>query len=366
MKKQFRFISMSMWIATLFWLSLAHAGYEAISYGVRYFGGPTECSGSSPLDSSYDYARIFRCVAENSAGSSCKNFQLKDSGQYMQITNLEDWDYDASLLKMNGSVNWRDFSDDVRAAEFPNTSLRGGDHLTRRGADWADIVFLATHGTPRIAGARIPVGTTFPQCPSTSTLHPDPAAFPAETFTEFTMGYTDAANPCGLRTSQMALSGGWHEEEDDNRDANIFMSRACNSAHPCVWLRGGYLNMARGNWLLMHNGFYGGHGSPDQGYGRFKDYLVGAKFRRIGARWLTEMNVPHDGRENCPVSIVYCASENLCDEMFYEGGAKRFKDTGVRQISKMYFVGGCDPDGTGTSYTALPFATWTLAPGEWP
>ena len=168
------------------------------------------------------------------------------------------------------------------------------------------------------------------------------------------MGFQNSSNPCHLFTTQMALSGG-KADSDRNRNANIFISRSCNSANPCVWRRGGYVNMARGDWFLVHNGFYGGHASAYADYTNFKNYLKEVKFEGIGSKWLALMNTPHDGglKENCPVSIVYCDEEENCDRMFYHGGARDFKDTGETKLTKLYYILDCDPDGSEPDYAAL-------------
>lgn len=222
--------------------------------------------------------------------------------------------------------------------------------------DWADTIFITTHGWTGCMELDPPYLDGEWQCcgdPGTGCG----ASYDCGTYnySRFTMG-DSLGNGCYIYTNERDASHpgniyfGNTITGQGTGDANIFFTTSCNSIDPCVRHYGGYNDMDAGGFNT-YLGFYGRHDFSTGGTDAFDAFLTDATNNQIGSEWLTHQHYPNGEAspkgDVCPMALIWGSSASNCDYMFDYGGFKDFKNTGTHTTKVMYWVGGCDPNKPG-------------------
>ena len=296
------------------------ADYEAVSFGVNEF----DTTGCDATDSTYadDYIALF----------------------YSYATSPIYWNYDyvrpTNTYSFDGHVDARDLTDYDRYNW-------GADDNSPFGSDFADAIFLATHGKSFCMELSDPYyeETGDWRCCGYQERCDSDYSCVTRNHTFFWMGDDD--DTCYPRTNDYGADPG-HILLGD-ADANVFLTTACSSLVPCTWEHGGYSDMDAGSFNT-YMGFYGSHNwQTGQGVD-LSNYFAGVTSNNIGSDWLSDMFVPNGWNpegDNCPMVNVWCSSTSNCSNQYNNGGFKDFKDTGTHSIRVLYWVGGCDPNHPG-------------------
>jgi hypothetical protein len=279
---------------------------EFYAYGVEVFEQIGNACDGNDLDWTRDQAHNFYEVFDD----------WQDNGQWGVASYFEDTEVDG-----------RDFTDpstNPSCSDYQQTcSLTASDDAAGFGADSADVVFLSTHGS---------YSTT------SDTLN-------------WKMG--EIANDCSVSTGT-ATAGNmlW------DRDAEVLIIDACNSARKNVWSDSfdswpytGMVNMltATGtmNTLLGYDGT-----APDRVWG--KSYAEDVYDDGIGQDWVVE-GYNHgnmkDNQDTCAVAVLFGDDAGDREHMYEWGGFNDREDTGDPTLGSTYFfVEGCDPAGQDPQY----------------
>lgn len=265
----------------------AHAARELAMFTPENFGsGALCCSGCDDLPNTIQDGQHF------------------DAG-FAQYDVVEHW--------KNSAVDGRDLTDASLFAWGADTSSPGG-------SDWADVVFYSGHGS-----------RTCDQF----TGH----------WSQIVMGDDNAGETCNPRTAwasgfdgHMRLGG-----NTASRDANAYVTFACQTAHLCVWENGGYSPMDQGQFNIV-NGFHGIVWEASGYQDDLEDFANDAEWNDVGDAWLDRMyRWRKSGENNCPVAIVWGANEAEIDDFYDDAGWYDFHNTGAHEISGFYYLDGCNP-----------------------
>lgn len=256
------------------------------------------------------------------------------------LNEAEDtWAYDYirpyGSYSRNQAVDGRDFTD-------PDQYAWGEDYVSPYGSDFADAIFLATHGTAWCMEMESCYSYTYHTWRCCSTYSCGSSAFDCgiHNWSRLMMGDDEH---CEIFTNDHIVFG--------DADANVFLTRSCNSLTPCVWVNGGYSDMAAGSFNT-YLAFYGRHDYYTGTESAFEDYVTGTKYNDIGEDWLTDnyYDNAEDGKV-CPMVNIWCSTESNCNNQFDNGGFKDFKNTSGNSLEVLYWVAGCDPNSEGYNCT---------------
>jgi len=317
-------------LCTPFISALSHASWDIVAHGINDFPDGTVCD-TTDLRRSNDYINIVRNAA------------------------LKEWDYDSFWYWTENRVDPHDFADRNTNPIWGRDSVcpdNPNDHSCKNGTDWADVIFLFTHGYTTCSGIPWDESGTFDpsQCGEYSNTDTY-SCNSVEARSEFAMGdatpdisgYTMAdLNRCRVDTRNHIKFG---------YGANVFITTACSSIDPCTFVYGGYNRMRHSSGgFNTYLGFYGRHdwdGTGDD----LRKYIDRTKRNGIGSRWLEKMST----RDNCPMAIIFARDEDVAWRQFRWGGYRDFKDTKPYNSSFLYYLSGCDPNGKGENVRpALP------------
>jgi hypothetical protein len=315
-------------VAIVFLLTAsAHAetSYEVSTFGVQYYEG--YC----------DY------------GEDDVNLITEAWSVFEVASNSSYWNYDIVRYWHDSHVDGEDFTDNSRYSSW------GDDLAYDEATDWADTIFLGSHGWTSCMEMETPYEDGDWQCcgDDGNTCDTDYDCT-VNNHTSFIMGDT---NHCIVRTNDYSIYNGNIYfgntiAGQGTGDANIFFSGACSSIDPCVRHLGGYSDMDAGTFNT-YLGYYGTHDLHSLGSGggdsALHDFLQSATNDDIGPEFLAHQHYEnmHSGRGVayvCPMILIWGSSTANCNNMYNNGGFKDFKDTGTHTLKVMYFVGGCDPD----------------------
>lgn len=267
----------------------AYADWESVAFSVGSFNGSGECSCTS------------------SDGKACSEGSWFENAAISFDNGMEEIGYAQTKRWHNQQVDGKDFVD-------PDLYSYGRDYHDDQGTDFADVIFLSTHG-----GAK---------CESPTYR------------SWWTMGASNTGETCSPRTDQHVQ---WGDE-----DANVAMFMACQSAQKCVWENDGYDQIATGSFSTLL-GFHGFSWQTDANVSRINNHIVSSENDHIGDNWVDDMTYIHNWSwqdpEQCGVAIVWGSSSSKRDNQYYWGGFKDFNDTGSKTGSTYYYISGCDPEG---------------------
>lgn len=221
--------------------------------------------------------------------------------------------------RTNAEVDGRDWSDDSKVSY-------GADDVDPFGSDFAEVAMLCSHG-----GA-------------TTNASDGYRSF-------FEMGDDAAGETCKPATDWNMLFG-----DTAGGDAEVVIVGTCESAQWSVWNNTGYFDLRErdgsfNTWL----GFHGVSYDSSTDTNRFEDYVVDSFANGLGDNFLDEMHRNPIGADNeqCPVAVIFCASEADCDTQFEWGGfddRHKVAAADAKSTSTIYYIDGCDP----ASAVALP------------
>lgn len=287
------------------WCSDAVADYEAALFGV---GNSTPCA-----DGSLQYA-------DDAVGS------FRDS-----LTSLFGPDYDQIVENLNTAVDPRDWIDS--SVWITGTSY-GQDHVDPYGTDFADVVFIYTHGgrtcSPAYQSA-IVMGDSYPET--------------NQCYITLTRDY-----------STTPYSGGQIKLGDV--DTNALLIFGCGVLQWCMHKKPlalqqppSFLDLDGGDTgtqLSLVNGF---HGIANVGFWMANDldsYGNDSHENGLGDNWIDHFTDINSGSndDNCAVSIEFNdGSTTYRGDMYQYGGLFDFLSTGPTHGNETYWrIVGCDPD----------------------
>ena len=307
--------------------------------------------------------------------TDCKDGTLRQSYNYLNILKhyaQPAWGYDNYYYWTDTRVDPHDFADRNTIPSWGRDSVcpdAPDDHSCKNGTDWADVVFLATHGRTPCKDIPWDASGNWSVAQCKDSYSTDAYVCDAnEARSEFTMGdptpdisgYTMSdLNRCRIDTRDHIRFG---------YGADVFMTTACSSIDPCTWAFGGYdaMHHSQGGFNT-YLGFYGRHnwvgpgGNPDLSKTELADidlthYVNSTRDDGLGLEWLLQM---HTGvsQINCPMALVWAKDSAAAWQQFRWGGYRDFRNTKPYDISALFFLGGCDPNGTtDTTRPALPSA----------
>jgi hypothetical protein len=256
----------------------AYADYEAMAHWVENYGGEGECSGDDMTNPSDYFAEWYQHVYPE--------------GQYEYDFNY--WSHDTAVDKI-------DFIED-------------GDHSYPNGTDWADALFVMSHGTHSCSASPY--------------------------WSRIVMGDDNGEETCRVyQTSEIFWGNG-----GSNEDANAVLFFVCGSVQLCVWEAYGYHSMRAGAQFNVLNGWHGTAMWSWWGLEDFEDYMDAVEFNGIGDDWVEELTTlwiwPYD--DDCATAVTWGSSEADMDDNYYYSGFKDFHSTGSG-YSAFYYIEGCDP-----------------------
>ena len=242
---------------------------------------------------------------------------------------LGDISYDQRRLNTDAGVDASDFTDNNA---FPTW---GGDDYDPYGTDFADVMFVSTHGeaweSPYFF-SRIDAGDWVS------------GQTPAQVCQPRTARNYNATPPSAAYHHMRFGNGG------DNEELNVAYFNACQVLQYSLYAAHGMFDLDAGGTgaeLAMVAGF---HGYANVGYWEahsFDGYVSGAENDGIGDDWVDQYTDIGGGSndDDCAVVIVYGSLDAYKDAMFYNGGFKDFRETGLHSSSDYWRISGCDPDG---------------------
>jgi hypothetical protein len=275
----------------------AHAQYEGAAFGVNKFNGSGECACHNTITLPFPPFTEIEVDCDNLtyAGAAAVTFN----------SALVDMAYNTTQSNANKGVDPEDWVD--------NSISYGNDDVSPFGTDFADVVFLSTHG------------------------HYDCDASPK--YSGFVMGETHSGQTCTPRTNYDIKLG------DVDTDGAFFIS--CSSAQRCVWNGGGYDRVESGQFTIWA-GFHGDSYDMQDNIDRLEDYMADTKSSNIGDYWIDYMTdledvwdpIPYD---QCATTIVYGSSPSVRRGFSNTGGFKDLHGTGEHTGSTFSRLSPCDP-----------------------
>jgi hypothetical protein len=271
----------------------ANASMDAVAHGVNYFGNDP-CGDQNPLG-------WVCCDATTYLGQWDDSFE-------------NDFGYDGSRLVEN---------EDVRSSYWIDGQ---NDGVYFQGVDTADAILFVGHGSHNCNGA--------------------------DYYTDIVMGYSSGSEQCYPKltsTDEYSVSFG---NGGDYQKAKIFISKSCQSAQYCVWKHqeatGAYAfdSMRGGAQFNIFNGHHGtAFSSGNDAEIFFHQYLKYSDNDDIGRRWVTNMTWRSKKNPDvCAVTITWGDDQTESDDIFFNGGFKDFKTSGLGSYRGFYFEEGCEPE----------------------
>lgn len=314
MRIDWRKLSIGIPVLTASFALAAHAraDQEVNVYGIANFGDAGECGGG------------FASHARHT--TSAANFRapfddLLASGQWDECNTVNN-------LSARGTY----FTDPAEGSSTdssccqnyqPSTcSCEGKDGQAATGADQGDVFFIHTHGG--------------------STHMDEPGGIAAGVpYMGLQMG--NEGYDCRPRSHE-----DWEWGNGTAGDLEIAVVEACQSMDYEVWDDGGHWRMSQqDSTFTMWNAYHGNVSCSDSRTAEIGDYADASIHDGAGDNWLDMMysnSASADG-DNCPVSVVFGDTAALRDSMYDFGGWLDRKDTGLKDASTIYYIGGCDPSG---------------------
>jgi len=278
------------------WGTAYAAQWELAAFAVENFEDAGECCGPT-------------------SGSSCGDltWTYQERDVFLMQFAQAPLSYDDIKFAGNTGVRATRFQDRLRLPDGRD----GRDTTAGFGSDFADVVFLSTHGK------RDPVGYTW---------------------SSVTMGTT--AEPCRVQTTGMIFGGGDTTWGSDGTDAEIVILSACQSAQKSVFDNGGYIGVA-GPQLTMYAGYHGISFDSNDNVNRMSEFVAHSTTSAIGANWvddLTDLDFWSSNNDQCATAIVYGSSKSVRNSFYNQGGFRDLFDTGSHLGLSYYYWCGCDPD----------------------
>ena len=251
---------------------LSEGDYEYVGFSVNNFGsGSNECC------------------------STCGYLPYSDDATLGGASATSDLNYDQVVRHSETGVDGRDFVD-------YNVETYGRDYRDPYGADFADVMLYAGHGSRVCSGS-------------------------SSSYSEVVMGDDDTGETCFPNTrTHMRLgdTNGYYE------DLNYALFFACQTMHKCVWDSNGYFNMDNGNFysaFRLVNGFHGDSYQNALSGGEIEDYIDGAEYDGAGDDWVDIMTDiwPFYNNDRCATSMTFGSSSSNCNSVYTHGGFKDFK-----------------------------------------
>ncbi|NOJ91393.1 hypothetical protein D7W82_04355 [Corallococcus sp. CA049B] len=263
-------------------LPAAALANETHVYGIANFGGAGQCSAES------------HPVHTKTAAEFASYFNsLKSSGHWSDVQTIN-----------NAGVRADIWTDASKAA-----AVDAKDTQANVGVDDANVLFVHTHGGHNEGALRswLVMGNNVDACSAVTDTH-------------------------------MRLGNG---------KLNIAVVKACQSGDYQVWKQGGYQTLVTpSSGFSMWNAFHG-----DSACGNFvkryvRRYVANSRVDGVGENWIDEAYRwrAFKNNDDCPVSIVFGATEAQSVAMYEAGGWNDRKNTGSKVGSNIAYVGGCDPD----------------------
>jgi hypothetical protein len=288
-------------LAIIFMAPGAQAADEFAGYGVEKYRGSDygECSSSN----------LYFTIEQVS------NFAKK----------FKKWSTWETVEKFsNKGVDGRDFTDTSKDVMSKTGSCGctactcyGKDHVSKYGADHADVVIISTHGSRNSA----------------------------KTDAYLVMG--DNSNDC---------KPSWKNDMFWSEDTDILITEACHSADRDVWLNsdrhsrtGFYAGIEESGQFRALLGYHG-LSKDKMSYFSAPSFVNNSYSDAIVENWILEMydsswKIDGEKREICPTAIVFGETNSLIDNFAENGGFKDRKDTGDKSRSTYFYIGDCDPHG---------------------
>lgn len=289
----------------------ALADQEVTVYGVANFGDTGECGGG--------FASHARHV------TSAANFRAP----FDDLLALGQWDECNTVNNLAARGTY--FTDPAKGsttdhsccqAYQPSTcSCEGKDGQSATGADQGDVFFIHTHG-----------GSTHVDEPGNST---------GKAFMGLQMG--NESYDCRPRSHE-----DWEFGNGTAGDLEIAVVEACQSMDYEVWDAGGHYEFTQHTGVFtMFNAYHGNVSCSDARTAEIGDYSEASVHDGAGDNWLDMMysNSASADSDNCPVSVVLGHVAADRDHMYTWGGWLDREDTGTKDASTIYYIGGCDPGG---------------------
>jgi hypothetical protein len=267
-------------------LPAAALANEAHIHGIAYFGdtGANQCTG------------VKTHKVHNKTAEVMANYfnHLKNHGKWSDVRLLNNSNARAAL--------WTD-------PAKGSASTPGWDTLSDSGVDDANVFFVHTHGGHRTSPARswITMGNNADACNAITDVH-------------------------------MRLGNG---------KLNIAIVKACQSGNIEVFELGGYRAqmVPATSGMSIWNAFHGDSSCGNKVKRYLDDYTETSQNDGIGENWIDEAHDWGIKKDDCPVSIVFGASEAQRLTMFEKGGWRDRKNTGSKTGSSYFGLKGCDPSG---------------------
>jgi hypothetical protein len=277
------------------WLLLAPAtagAQEMAAFGINLFGlGSNECGSVDPDD-----------------GSVTPDLNFCDDWADIMEDGFDAEGWDQTENRTNAFVDGRDWTDSA-------LETWGADDDDPNGSDFAEVAMLCGHG-----GSNAHVNSFF------------------------LMGDDDTGEDCTPETDDNIRIG-----DTSGGDLEVAILGTCESAQWSVWHDTGYFdtNLVDGSfdtWLGFHGVSYDSSNDTD----RFEDYVTDSFANGLGDNFIDELHRNPIGGDNeqCPAAVIFCEFESDCDTQFDFGGfddRHKVASTDSKLLSKIYFVGNCDP-----------------------
>jgi hypothetical protein len=280
----------------------ASADQEVSVYGVANFQGAGECGGN--------FASHARHV------TSAANFRAP----FDDLIALGQWDEANTVNNLDARGTY--FIDPAKAMpdgdccegyQPSDCGCSGHDGQSGKGVDQGDVFFIQTHGGSTHGGANGPA------------------------YMGLQMGNEEY--DCRPRSHQA-----WEFGNPASGDLEIAVVEACQSMDKEVWDNGGHYEFTQhASVFSTFNAYHGNVSCSPTRTAEIGDYAEASVHDGVGDNWIDIMYSPSGN--DCPVSVVLGHLEADRDAMYTWGGWLDRKDTGAKDASTIYYVGGCDPDG---------------------
>lgn len=261
----------------------AHAGHEVHVYGIGKFGGDGECGSSDQTHN----------VHTSTAAAFRAPFEF--------LTSMGQWDDYATNHNKNAKRTlWKD------ASKTNQFGIAAQDTVDDRGVDDADVLYVHTHGGRSVSG----------------------------NYSSLSMG-SSTGGGCAARTDQDMLF---------NSDLEIAVIKACQSGDYEVWQQGGYWSLVNSSSsFTMWNAFHGDSSCGSHVTDYVSEYAWSSIEDGVGENWL-DLAYDSSGDDDCPVSIVFGDTKSKRRHMYEYGGFLDRENTGTKNASTIFYIGGCNPD----------------------
>lgn len=237
----------------------------------------------------------------------------------------------ADALTVNGydTVATPQYDKGVDGVDFIEDAWGGADSTSPTGTDWADTVFVATHGA--IWGSAWICSY-------------------ATRANQLVMGDGNATTCYPYMISNSTTDMLFTEDSNASSDLNYLVTSACHSAQYCLLLSPGIFNLdgnGTGTQFQLLNGFHGFGWDSADWPDYFYDYVVGAKSNGIGDDFIDVFGYvgPEWDDDICPMAVGLGDNLSEVDDVLEYGGFMDAHSSGTHDEQWARVVCDCDPPG---------------------